>query len=88
MQPSFNTVVSRNEIETNLISKLAAKTKQETETKKTFCGIQKKTTALLEQEEEQYWTGPEAKCEVQAHLQVTSKMRIKVRLDDVPPPHD
>jgi hypothetical protein len=47
-----------------------------------------KTTALLEQEEEQYWTGPEAKWEVQTHLQVTSKMRIKVRLDDVPPPHD
>jgi hypothetical protein len=47
-----------------------------------------KTTALLEQEEEQYRTGPEAKCEVQTHLQVTSKMRIKVRLDDVPPPHD
>jgi hypothetical protein len=42
MQPSFNTVVSRNEIDTNLISKLAAKTKQETETKKLFCGIQKK----------------------------------------------
>jgi hypothetical protein len=36
MQPSFNTVVSRNEIDTNLISKLAAKTKQETETKKLF----------------------------------------------------
>jgi hypothetical protein len=89
MQPSFNTVVSRNEIDTNLINKLAAKTKQETETKNLFVeSSKKKKKTLLEQEEEQYWTGPEAKCEVQTHLQVTSKMRIKVRLDDVPPPHD
>jgi hypothetical protein len=42
MQPSFNTVVSRNEIDTNLISKLAAKTKQETETKNLFVESRKK----------------------------------------------
>jgi hypothetical protein len=88
MQPSFNTVVSRNEIETYLISKLAAKTKRRNRDNFLFWWNPEKTTALLEQEEEQYWTGPESKCEVQTHLQATSKMRIKVRLDDAPPPHD
>jgi hypothetical protein len=42
MQPIFNTVVSRNKIDTNLISKLAAKAKQETETKKLFVESRKK----------------------------------------------